>query len=411
MPTRESNPFISEVYLGQAAESLFLARTVLQGEPEPCGSRRRRLWELAPTAQCPVVGICLPMAWVRKFVTRQMGPGSPSTDYELHCALVVACKSRTALSKQVQDELDRRYAVALRTVASIKTREALVQHWRSHENQSGYAGLFWSVLTHPRCDAELEFLVLGHAHMLQHQAGCERHDREETLKASQKTLDELSQRLRVLTERYQAVQAELAAAHAAHQKVVASLQAELAAVQPGPSVLPSVDAQAWVNERQAMARDMERLQRRLSAMRGECDQKLHERDRIILSLQARLDAASDMACAAESRMAPCPPELANRCILCVGGRPSAVPQYRAVVEQQGGRFLHHDGGQEEGLAVLDARLSSADVVICQAGCVSHEAYFRVKDHCKRRGVPCLYLSKSSTTALVRALQQVTPSSQ
>ena len=43
--------------------------------------------------------------------------------------------------------------------------------------------------------------------------------------------------------------------------------------------------------------------------------------------------------------------------MCVGGRPASVPLYRHIVERSGGRFLHHDGGEEESVGKLEATLA------------------------------------------------------
>jgi hypothetical protein len=45
-------------------------------------------------------------------------------------------------------------------------------------------------------------------------------------------------------------------------------------------------------------------------------------------------------------------------------------------------------------------------VICQAGCVSHNAYWRVKDHCKRTGTRCVFVESPSTSGLQRALADI-----
>lgn len=90
-------------------------------------------------------------------------------------------------------------------------------------------------------------------------------------------------------------------------------------------------------------------------------------------------------------------------MLCVGGRPASVPAYRALIERVGGRFLHHDGGEEDSVAKLDATLGAADLVICQTGCLSHDAYWRVKSHCKRTGKRCVFVENPSATSLQRAL--------
>jgi hypothetical protein len=80
-----------------------------------------------------------------------------------------------------------------------------------------------------------------------------------------------------------------------------------------------------------------------------------------------------------------------------------VPVYRQLIERTGGRFLHHDGGEEDSAAKLDSTLAAADLVICQTGCISHDAYWRVKDHCKRTGKRCLFVDTPSRAGLERAL--------
>lgn len=94
-------------------------------------------------------------------------------------------------------------------------------------------------------------------------------------------------------------------------------------------------------------------------------------------------------------------------MLCVGGRPASVPAYREL-EEAGARFLHHDGGEQDKVALLDASLAAADLVICQTGCISHDAYWRVKDHCNRTGKPCVFVEQPSRSSLQRALTRLAP---
>ncbi|MBA4254249.1 MAG: hypothetical protein C0445_00030 [Polaromonas sp.] len=81
----------------------------------------------------------------------------------------------------------------------------------------------------------------------------------------------------------------------------------------------------------------------------------------------------------------------------------AVSGHREVVESQGARVAHHDGGDEQSHERLAPQLHAADVVICQVACISHNAYWRVKEHCKRTGTPCLFLPSASKSSLERAL--------
>jgi hypothetical protein len=90
-------------------------------------------------------------------------------------------------------------------------------------------------------------------------------------------------------------------------------------------------------------------------------------------------------------------------VLCVGGRSGQVPLYRELVERHGGHFAHHDGGVEDNPHRLDTQLAAADLVLCQSGCLNHNAYSRVKQHCKRSGKPCVYVDKPGAGSFARAL--------
>ncbi len=65
--------------------------------------------------------------------------------------------------------------------------------------------------------------------------------------------------------------------------------------------------------------------------------------------------------------------------------------------------MHHDGGLEENLHRIDGALAAADIVICQVGCISHNAYWRVKELCKRTGKPCMFLRNSGLASFGRVV--------
>ena len=52
-------------------------------------------------------------------------------------------------------------------------------------------------------------------------------------------------------------------------------------------------------------------------------------------------------------------------------------------------------------ADLEASLQAADLVICQTGCVSHNAYWRIQDHCKRTGKQCVLVNQPRAMHFVR----------
>lgn len=50
-------------------------------------------------------------------------------------------------------------------------------------------------------------------------------------------------------------------------------------------------------------------------------------------------------------------------------------------------------GQAPDSALIAASLAAADLVICQTGCISHDEYWRVQDHCRRTGKPCILVDQ------------------
>ncbi len=52
-------------------------------------------------------------------------------------------------------------------------------------------------------------------------------------------------------------------------------------------------------------------------------------------------------------------------------------------------------------ALLEASLVAADLVICQTGCVTHDAYWRVQDHCKRTGKTCVLVDQPQAMMWLR----------
>ncbi|MDO8263297.1 MAG: DUF2325 domain-containing protein [Gallionella sp.] len=103
-------------------------------------------------------------------------------------------------------------------------------------------------------------------------------------------------------------------------------------------------------------------------------------------------------------------DLREKAVLCIGQDGSGASVAQQVVEMAGGHFLHHDGGDGEDGAALEASLVAADLVICQTGCVSHGAYWRVQDHCKRTGKQCVMVEQPAARTVMR-IHTVTITSQ
>ena len=378
------------------------------GAKDTHGSRRRRLWEFENHAFCPVIGVCLPMGALRRLVNKVLGGNAVTSDYDLHCGVISECKQRSALSKAVQRELDQRFVLPLRQSAVCKNTESLAAWWKTQADLE-LGGALWATLTHARCTPALENQVLAEVHMMQHQVGVAR--RVDVLRF-EALLDEnttLTRELALAQQRCTRLAEEQARALGEQQVQVMQLRAQLIARQ---SLVV------------ALREDLQTLETAAPDLRGRVElarvsqqqtEKIHTLERALLlaqqdkerrTRQLELQSAALTRQESPSGAPPAPAaasRLDDRSVLCVGGRPASVPLYRHIVEGTGGRFLHHDGGDEESVTRLDATLAAADLVICQTGCISHNAYWRVKDYCKRTGKQCVFVENPGTACLKRAL--------
>jgi hypothetical protein len=381
------------------------------------GSRRRRIWELGTHAHCPVVGVCLPIRAMRRLVDKVVGGTAMGDDYALHCGVIAECRSRTTMAEAVQRELDRRCALAVRQAARAKCPDALSKWWRDAQAGDDVAGALWATLTHPRCDAAVEEQVLRDIHMLQHQVGAAN-------RADLQKLHEAMDENAVLARELAGAQQRSTALSQQHVRRIEHLQAQL--VQLRAELFGRDTALA------ALSEDLRNLETSVPGLKSRAElarvseqqiSRIHDLERVLLRSKQETERERRRADAAERSVAdalatavatdpagPVPvPRLDDRAVLCVGGRQASVPVYRRLIERVGGRFLHHDGGDEDSAAKLDATLDSADLVICQTGCISHDAYWRVKDHCKRTGKRCVFVEKPSRASLQHALSALVPS--
>ena len=389
---------------------------VVSVKPAPAGSRRRRLWELDSPAHCPGVGVCLPIAALRRLVDKVLAGQAVADDYDLHCGVIADCRLRTPIAEAVQRELDRRCLLALRQAARAKTTEALAAWWREASQGKDLAGAFWATLTHARCSPALEHQVLGEVHMLQHQVGMARRvdlqhfesliDENAVLArelgAAQQRSTRQADDHRQRSEQQQAQIVQLRAQLIGRDTSLATLREDLQTLEAAAPGLKSRFELAREGERQI--KRIHQLERALLQSQQEAERQRLRANEAAAELQRRDTAVQPPLQAEADPIA----RFGDRAVLCVGGRPASVPVYRQLIERTGGRFLHHDGGEQDNPAKLDSTLAAADLVICQTGCISHDAYWRVKDHCKRTGKRCVFVESPSTAGLKRALLALAP---
>jgi hypothetical protein len=95
--------------------------------------------------------------------------------------------------------------------------------------------------------------------------------------------------------------------------------------------------------------------------------------------------------------------LCGRAILYVGGHSHLVQHYRKLVENKGGTFLYHDGGQQDNPRRLSALLLQADAVCCPLDCVSHDAMLRIKRDCRHTQIKQHLMRSAGLSSFARVL--------
>lgn len=418
------DPLQLDALVRQAVEgtaALVAAAASPPRRPPLQGSRRRRLWELDGHAHCPVLGVCLPMHVLRRLLNKALRGEAQADDYELHCGAVAECKTRTPVAEAVQRELDHRYGVAVRQAALAKTPEALAAWWDDALlRRQDIAGPLWAALTHPRCTPELACRIEGQVHMLQHQSNMAARvdsDRFEALLqenallsrelggAQQRCMRQATNHARRADELQEQI-LSLRARLIVRDTVIAGLREELQTLEAAVPGLKSRLELARANQR--LIERVHQTERARLQAQHEVERQRRHADELAAELRRRPERLEPPACEGSDRADELLARLDDQAVLCVGGRPASVPVYRQLIERTGGRFLHHDGGDEDSVAKLDATLAAADLVICQTGCVSHDAYWRVKDHCKRTGKRCVFVESPSGAGLKRALLTLVP---
>lgn len=383
-------------------------------------SRRRRIWELSRNCHCPLIGVALPLGTLRKLVEKVSGGALLHDDYEVHVGAVNDCTSRNRLAEAVQKELERRYAQVIFRFRAARTAAQVAELWEAAVAAGDVAGAFWAGLSHPACVPALEEKMCREIHMVQHQAGaCARADigkynavlgdkarLEGELSRLQARCNALLQEKKGEADRFEQQLMAARATTIARETEVHNLRNELAQLR---STIPELET------RKRLANQLARMELREAALRGQLAELKASRADALARVQdaaaplpAPVQRAADGADGTDRTAAPVtiPIRLLNQSVLCVGGRSSNVSFYRKMVERIGAQFAHHDGGLEDSSNQLDASLAAADLVICQTGCISHGAYWRVKEYCKRTGKRCVFVDNPSVSSLARGLQEI-----
>ncbi len=408
---------------------------------------RKRLWELDARFLCPLIGLCLNRAELRRLARERVyGIDATLSDYQLHAAFVGMGRMQDQRAKALNKYLEKKYRSALRRYAQAQDDKTLRELWRQDCASSLEGQAWWHLLTHPASSVELLEELYGELHMLGHEAiSLVRNERakhtalQERLGMLEEVLASEREAQRLEHERFAASLSELQAQLAAQSELewenqdlakenerlrgqldesmrgvlLQQMQEQLARLQEEHSSLREEHGNLAVElaaYRQLAARGAEREQgyaAQLDALRAQQQELMQELDAAEQQLFQRAMQGENCSQCEQCGACACPGDkLCGKRVLYVGGQHKMIAHYRRVVEEAGGSFLHHDGGVESARSHLPKMLSSADAVMCPVDCVSHDACICVKKMCKRLNKPCVLMRSSGLSSLARGLDEL-----
>lgn len=390
-------------------------------------TRRLKLWELEERLHCPVIGTCLDIEDLKKLARKEGFTGKRFDHYRLHVEAVSASCSRNSAAEIMHKLLEKKFARWVRIFDAAKTDEAVRKLWNEHLARGEVAGPMWAALTHKAASQETCSRIHGDVHMLSHQVGAGLAANTRRLSYLEGEVGRLQSELCLQDKRNSRELAERSAR-------IRSLEEESRRKELALRELPSLKARAEALESGQVVVDMGRRLLLLEATNTKLDEalqkaqqqvrlqehRLAENDRLkkqLAALAAERDVMERLLLADGPNAAEdngpcngncdhCEDRLKGRCVLCVGGRTTLLPQYRELAERLGVRLIHHDGGQEEAMSRLPELLAASDAVICPTDCVSHNAYYQLKRHCKAHGKPCVMARSSGIAGFAMALSRL-----
>jgi hypothetical protein len=365
----------------------------------PPPTRRRRIWDLAGTFHCSIVGTCLTADELRRLLRKLDPAPAGATDHDLHGRGVGLASRDDQAGKLLNKALDDRHAGTIHRFAAARDVAALRAFWREALDSGDIPGAYWAVLTHPALDDTLTREAFGAVHMLSHLVGAANRADIRRLVAQDR---ELAEQRDAIARQHARLQ-ELVEERTAAQEALATLRL----VQVAPAVAePASDLQRRLDAAEQRAAALE-------ARRAEAESAAEAAERRAAMAEARAEEALLRVAEAEAGLAVLAPAEAPDApaaplpgtVLYVGGRPNQVPALREGAARLGVALLHHDGGVEENGSQLPGLVSRAELVVFPVDCVSHEAAWAVKRLCRAAGRPYRPLRSSGVTSFLAALAE------
>jgi len=404
---------LSVVHHHRAGASALLPRR--QNDQSPlvatdAKGRRSKIWDIAPSLHCSIIGTCLSAAELRQFFAR-LGDADARTasDNVLHGRGVRSAGKHDLVGKLLNKMLDNRHEATIRRFAKASSAAEARELWLEAFEQGNIPGGYWAVLTHPATDRPLVEEAFGQVHMLSHMVGSsnridiarlrtlerELGERDEKISRQQARLSESARERAELLRRVEGLEMEVRRREATERTAAELISGAVTAA----TLLQRLDTQMAHSSTLAarvaeLESEVEKARKFATALNKQNDQL--QREVMALESELRVDDADGPAAKVER-------DLLGVTVLYVGGRPGLIDQLKAAVARRGGALLSHDGGIEENLAALPGLISRADATFFPMDCISHSAVGHIKKYCRDGHKSFTPLRTASVASFIAAI--------
>lgn len=388
---------------------------------------RKQLWEIPKMFHCAVTGTCLSLEETLK-IFRKTGIKIPSgeRDYEIHVAAVNASSSKNAISRKMNSFLEEKFIFSIKAFDKADCEDDIMKLWDESLEKGNAAGAFWALMTHPSVSQKNIDRAFGDIHILSHLNGSAN-------RAGIRETEKLRKRVTILTEENEKYKSRLQEIKAIQRnseekdRIINRLREDLKKSEiKNRNLTKGLEIEELRGEIMRLTEKYSDLldtagkltraingnENIISALRAEnsrLSEEISSKDEELLAIEESISAMlerGNISCSGCGKDEQTRINLCGKCILYVGGKPSVVNRCREMVEQYGGRFIHHDGGKEENMSRLPAILHRADVVFCPLDCVSHNASLFVKKMSMRHSKPFMFLKSSGLSSFLKGVKEV-----
>ena len=167
-----------------------------RSEHSPPRPGRSKLWNLAGSCHCLIIGTCLTLTEVRAIAKRCQYDINGHSEYELHQLFVgEASHENSQIARQLQKHLDKKFRAEIKQVKLAASESELLDHWNAFHDTGKIAHALWAIATHPCCTTAVLQTLYGEIHMMSHLSGASVHQKAAELPAIKHEVEVLRNKL------------------------------------------------------------------------------------------------------------------------------------------------------------------------------------------------------------------------